>query len=231
VFLVFAGLFPPQPVTIDAFAMIADTLNAVGRMDLPPDALVLASPNDHLVMSFYGRRPIQSLAPIRKARLDTHRSDVVFIESWLFPEFAAPEPDDVRSAAAEHGVVLGDTEARDWADRLAWRSAERKLAQRVAHIQPPMETLPAFADAAVDRAAARQAPILAQELRRFGQLPVFRGFPIRGGTDLWTTFTYRLVDPVARSGTGLNAYERLRCGTGAVPSAHYVLYRSPAPCD
>jgi hypothetical protein len=231
-FLAASGLLLPRPVTVDTFAMIGDTLDTVGRLDLPPTARVYASPNSHLIFAFYGERPIQSLAPVRKAVLDAHPSDVVFIESWLYPEFAWPDPQDVARAAARRGTPVNTQEAQEWSRRLNTRAAATTLALRVQHVVPPLDPIPPFAEDAVAAAVAKQAPFLAMETERFGRLPVFRGYPITGGTDLWTTFAYRLVDPRSRSGANLNARSRLSCATGiVVPNSSWVVYHSPVPCQ
>jgi len=211
--------------------MLAEVLHAVDDLDLPPAARVYASPNAHLIFAFYGQRPIQSVAPVRKAFLDTYPADVVFIESRLYPEFPGPGVDEVHRAAARFGETLDGDDAQAWVRRLSTRHARDVLARQVAHVRPPLEPLPPFAEQAVAEAASRGAPFLAEELDRIAALPIFRGYPIRNGRDFWATFAYRLVDPEARGGDSLNAHDRLRCGSATVvPDTNYVVYHSPAPC-
>lgn len=230
-FLAAGGLILPRPLDADAFARIARTLDAVDRLALPPDAKVYASPNAHLVFGFYARRPIQSIAPIRKPFLDTHPRDVVVIEQRLYSEFPAPDPADVARTAAREGVVLSSSQAAEWSARLSTRHVASLVSPLVRRVEPPVGPLPSFADVAFRDASAAMQHLLTTELTRLSALPIFRGFPIRNGTDVWTTFAYRLVDPAARSGARLNAHDRLACGTAmVVPATNYVIYHSPAPC-
>jgi len=232
VFLGGAGLLRPPAPAPYAFENLGYTFEMLNYLQLRPDAKVYASPATQLVLTFYADRPVQSLAPIRKTFLDRYPGEVVYIEQEFDWEFLAPTASEVKIVAAESGYQVSDAEASTLALALRTRLARERTGPRVAAVLPELEPLAPIAEAVMTktRARARTLARLTQEEWTPEKYPFTRGFAIRTGAQLWETFFYRLVDPRSRSGSRLNAADRLRRGCAYfLPSANRVLFYSPAP--
>jgi hypothetical protein len=228
-FLVMSGLLRPAVVPhTRAFTNLADTFAALNALHLGPDAKVYAAPGSHLVLTFYGDKPVQSLAPIRKSFLDTWPGEVVHVDNQFDWEFAAPDADLLRASAAQHHRELDDDQAKMWAERLRSRYARERMAPLVAAVSPALEVLPPFAEAAMQEVRAHAQRWADEEHQRWEHVPFSRGLDVRSAADLWQVFFYRLVDPASRRGSRLNAADRLRQGTAwFVPSAQRVIFHAP----
>jgi hypothetical protein len=230
IFLGASGLLRWPSVGPYEFAKIADTFARLNALHLRPDAKVYAAPGSHLILTFYGDKPIQSLAPVRKSFLDNWPGEIVHIESRFEWEFGAPDATLLLASASRLGTPIGASEAADWAERLRSRVARERTAPLVDAISPPLESLPPFAEVAMVHVRARVLDWTADEHRRWEHVPFSRGMEVYTAADLWQVFFYRLVDPASRRGSHLNAADRLRHGVASfVPSGNRVVFYSPRP--
>lgn len=225
-----AGVLHLPPGGDQPFEKLHSTFDALNALHLRPDAKVYASPGRQLVLSFYSDKPIQSLAPVRKRFLDSYPGEIVYLEGQFDWEFAAPDHRDLQRQAARLGQELTSDEARNWERRLRTRFACERAAIRAAEVRPPLEPLPAFAEAAMKEVRVRAGQLASQEQHRWDRIPFSRGYAVRSGADLWEVFFYRLVDSNARRGGNLNAAARLRNSIAeCLPVTHEVLFYSPHP--
>ena len=231
-FLAVSGLLRPPAHDPDAFRKLALTFESINRLRLEPDAKVYASPSDNHVLAFYSGKPIQSLAPVRKSFLDSYPGEVLYIEHRFSWQFAAPSADDIEAVARRLGLERTPAEIEALRAALESRFAREQTRPAVADVVPPLEQLSPLARE-VMRATRIEAEALA-DIEELGwenrNLPFARGFRIRAVADLWQTFFYRLVDPAARGGAGLNAADRLRGGRAHfLPEANRVFFLAPLP--
>lgn len=199
-------LLPTLPVTDGFEPAHCAPLPALAALDLPADARIYATPNDHLVLQWYGGVPAQSIAPVRREFLERADHPIVIVER-LHTLPAEGDPLGWRGLAqlaASRGERLDEAAARDQSRRLGARVAREDLAARVAAVTPPLEPLPAWLQGAV---AAQRALTRRDHAARTAddQLPVIlRGFEQESWADWWPVFFYRFVDPDARRGAQLN---------------------------
>lgn len=226
-FLAVIGRVGPQART-PPFDGLAATFEALNALQLPDRARVYASPSSQLILGFYGERPFQSIAPIRRSFLESYPHDIVYLDSRYDYEFLSPDRAAIARAAARRGQRLTDAEAQDWARQLK----DRLILESVSSVRPQaLALLPPFAQDALEEVRREAGGRAAESLREYSRGPIFRGFPLETSTDVWQVFFYRLVDPVRRSGAGFNAAGRLSCAqVRLVPAAWLVLFHSPTPC-
>jgi hypothetical protein len=168
-----------------------------------PGGRVFASPGEHLVLTYYSGRPIQSIAPVRREWLDRFRHDLIILESSRYVPIA---PATVQETARRQGRVLTAAEAQ-------WRARDARMLATTLDLQasgvsvaPHPRALDALDDTLVE--AVRDAS------RRSVAMSV-RGTPFARDTTLldWQQFRhafyYWFSNPAARAGTGLN-YARCR---------------------
>ena len=106
--LVLAGQLLPSLTSKAPDRAFGDLVAGVRSWVLGPGGRIFASPNEHLILTYYTGRPIQSVAPLRKEWLDRFAGDLVVIEG---PWFDVLEPQEVRGLAGRLGLVLTPPEA------------------------------------------------------------------------------------------------------------------------
>jgi hypothetical protein len=195
-------------------------LNYIDSLHLNSDSRLYASPNNHLIFTFYSGLPVQSITPIRKSFLNSYQGDIVFIDdaAWALSD-ATLTPELVRRVANEGGESLSAEGAEHWCLLLATRIYREGMLRAVGFDRPAqLETLPAFAQKLLKR----------QE--RISLLPAdaffTRGFDIRTWADWRSIYFYRFVDPYEHRGPLANFAERLRGTEGMVLSRSAVVYYS-----
>ena len=206
--LVAARQIPPRLMFDEADSTSRDFVDLVGLVrSWTPGAggRIFASPNDHLVLTYYSGRFVQNIAPVRKEWLDHFGSDLIVIEA---PGFTTPNPSEVQETARGLGYELTAEEARSRAIRATWLATALRLTASGSSIVPP----PRRADV-LDRALVR----LVQESTRRETTRMVRGTPlgrVASPSDGWEyrhSFFYWFVDPVWRGTAGLN-YGACRAG-------------------
>jgi hypothetical protein len=203
--LMFVGLsnyLQPSPDDRDEYQAMQDVDSVVEYLDglaLRPDTRLFATPNEHLVLTFYTGLPVQSIAPIRKSFLDSYAGDVIFFEKVDFAPTEEISPAALRANAAARRHDLDTTAAEQLSWELASLKYRRNAAARVRRVQPPIAPVPAFA-----LEPFRRHDSECQQLERRSNEIVHRRSPFFGdlfvGTiaDWWNGFFYRFVDPLWR---------------------------------
>jgi hypothetical protein len=231
-YLATGGLLQYQTRPPFAFEKIGWTFEVLNGLHLQPDARVYASPSSNNVLMFYAGKPIQSLAPVRRSFLESYPGEVVYVEQQLNWEFAGPTSSTIRRAAKDLGAMPSDAEVESLRRQLSTRFARERTRSRVAAVVPELEPLSPLAAATMRRTRDRAQRMVEgeEQLWREWDFPFARGFSVRTGADWWQVFFYRLVDPVARGGAGLNAARRLKAGSAHfLPAANRVFFYSPLP--
>jgi hypothetical protein len=194
-------------------------LNYIDSLHLNSDSKLYASPNNHLIFTFYSGLPVQSIAPIRKSFLDSYHGDIVFIDEALALGGKTLTPGLVQHLANESGESLSAEGAEHWCLLLATRLYREAMLQAIGAGQPgQLETLPAF---------GRK---LLKEQEHISLSPwdalVTRGFDIRTWADWRSVFFYRFADPYGHRGPLANFTDRLRGAEGLVLSQRAIVYYS-----
>jgi len=206
-------------------------VQVLANLPLDSDTRLYASPNGHLILSFYTGLPIQSVVPIRKQFFDSFPGDIVLFEESI--EHMRPGDPlsraGIAAAAAAAGVSLSDAELTDMTDRMSTRIAREDLAERVAVVVPPATSPPGYLRAAIAEQRSEQLSRTRSASQRLLKFPFFRGTVIETIADLRPNFFYRFVHPEQRRGDLLNYANRLRSATAFVnPHQRWVVCHMPA---
>jgi hypothetical protein len=210
----------------DLFEAIYTVMDYLQKADLPDDTRLYATPNGHLVLTYYTGLPIQSVSPIRKTFLDSYPGPVVILRKAKY----VPPPDwrRVRALADSAGVSMTEDEARRWSERLASRVQREEVAGRVAEVRPAIVPVPDYLEpmlARVRRDTEKMRDMLGWHT---ASALMFRGFTIRTSPNWWQTYQYRFVDPASRSGKNVNYALRVRSAVAvALPRGRCIVYRCP----
>ncbi len=185
---------------------------------LGPGGRIFASPNEHLVLTYYSGRPIQSIAPVRQEWLDDFANDLIILESSAYDPVT---PARVQEAARRQGGSLTDAEAALRAREAIVVATARDLEASGVSVTPLPRPPDALDDELVD---------LVRQSTREAVHGFLRGTPL--GSDLtvatWrdfrNAFYYWFSDPRRRTGAGLN-YRACRAGASAtvLPNGYTVL--------
>lgn len=209
-----------------AEAAIAPMINALKAQRYPQDTRFYASPNFHLVWTYYTGLPVQSIAPVRKTFLDQHPSTIVYLELRWFNELAQPK--QVAQAAASAGISITLEEASALARDL-WRHqiGEHLATIPVAFERPP--PLPDFMTPVAEKMRRLSEKKKTEHLLRYENHPMFKGLPFSDPNLLWLAFFYRFSDLEQRVGEHTNIRDRI-VGSRAVmvPESRLVIYESEA---
>jgi hypothetical protein len=191
-----------------------------------PDTRLYATPNKHLVFTAYTGLPVQSVAPVRKAFLDSYPGEILLIETMPYRSI---HPEAVVEAARRAGVEPPAAEV----PRLVWQvtcSAMReRLEGRVAEVRPcaQEQELPAFLRPLADGLPSSTAEWMQKSRDPSVSYPVmFRGRAIVDHETWWVHYFYRFVGPERRGGAQLNYASRVRSARAWVFPAG-VLYQVP----
>jgi hypothetical protein len=202
----------------------------IGQLDvlkLRKETKLYATPNDHLVLTFYTGLPFQSIAPVRKSFLDRYPGDVVIVQSlrsWRSDSLAKPEK--LQVAALRAGKALSRPEAEQLSAELLTRDYQQTVIRNVTGVATStMEGMSPFARTAWQayRAQASEAYV---SLPREDPWIMTRGFSIANWPDCMDVFFYRFVNPDSRRGSNRNDVQRLRGAKAYVliPSGFVVFY-------
>jgi hypothetical protein len=84
--LVVSGQFPPRipPLLSEQDEGVIDLVGLLRSWTLAPGGRIFASSNDHLMLTYYSGRLVQSISPVRKKWLDELQEDLVVIEGARF---------------------------------------------------------------------------------------------------------------------------------------------------
>jgi hypothetical protein len=229
IFLLVAGvrLAQEKPEHRGEWRAVRTALQYLSELRYDPETRFYATPNEHLVLTYYSGLPVQSIAPVRKKFLESYKGPIVLFEkeefhtqpaSWLA----------VQAQARAAGIELSQTDAEKLAARLGTLAKRRRIVHNVMSVFPRLESLPAYTDA--DRfARTRDEEERSMAKKSLTGNPLFRAFEMTRFSDWWKLFFYRFVDPKSRMGAGLN-YARRISNSSATVVPGWVIYYSPAPC-
>ncbi len=215
-----ARFWPASPGDSNAF----DIVEELRAWDWRPGTRVYATPNHHLLLTFYCGMPVQSVAPVRKSFLDAYAGPILIVEAG--PRYEPLTGDEIRQALAAAGRFLSDAEAREWERRLTSHLTRAELCGRVAEVRPGPEALSADFDALPALQRRKTAQMVAAWVRTTGN-PMFKGYS-PADNHWWQIFYYRFVNPEARTGAGLNYADRVRDARAHVLPQGWVFYDCPA---
>ncbi len=212
-----------------ARAGVDQAIEYLERAEIRPDTRIYATPNEHLVLTFYTGLPVQSIAPIRKSFLDSHPGDVILFEKEDLSPTEPIEPEALQKLAAGANHSLDETAATLLAWELGSLSYRRRKAPAVAVVLPAPTPPPPFARSAFEE-HEREMQEKLERRNRFVQrrIPVFRDVMFVGSVyDWWNTFFYRFVDPVSRH-RNPNFGDRIRNATLTIlDGANWAVFHSP----
>jgi len=181
------------PLTTDAEA--TDYLGLVRSWELEPGGRIYATPNDHLVLTYYTGRPVQSIAPVRRTWLDRFPDDLVILEGPRYSRRLTSR--QVEDAATRLGLALSPADT------------ERRLREAVVlathfDVQASGVAVTALARQpdALDHAlvdVVRQSTRIAVQASLLDPEPTLSTWQ-----DFRDQFFYRFSDPAARIGDGRN---------------------------
>lgn len=229
-FLFASGRLQPLPGRV----LVEDTYAPASLMNELPvgeNTRWYATPNLHLVLTWYTGIPVQSIAPIRKSFLDSHPGDIVLIgRGGLPPTGEAPlSRAGIERSAAASGIELSRAQAIMWARRLSTRIDRERLAPRVARVEPPLTLLPEWVKKAVDHQRALDAKVLDEWCAFHERTPILRDCGLRHPEDWWPIFFYRFCDLDDRRGENLNYAARQKTGTAYLkPGSGWTVTHMPA---
>jgi hypothetical protein len=213
-----------QPSVTGQIADLTPLIKALDDTHFPPGTRFYATPNDHLIDTYYTGLPVQSLAPIRASFLRNYPGNIVFLETQM--DYSAPSPRETADAAARAGVTLSKAESRRYADAVWISLVNDGLARR--GIPPENVALPA-AIAPTKRHARVQSQIMrGVSLEICRTYLILRDIPTDSVNDLWMGFYLRFAQPEHRIGKELNILPRLlNAKREYFPTARVVLFDSP----
>jgi hypothetical protein len=209
---------PPSPSTFDV-------IERLRGLDLRPGTRVYATPNHHLVLTFYTGMPVQSVAPVRKPFLDHYPGEVVILEAG--PRYEPLTAAEIRQALLAAGGPVTEEEARRWEPSLPARLLREELRGHVAAVDGPDGPDPDGLAALGFAVRLKTVTAVARLAERTGN-PMFKGDLLPDYLTFWQTFYYRFVNPAERTGPWLNYADRVREGHAAVLPLGWVLHRCPA---
>ena len=214
--LVFSRQLPPS-LPGDFDPRFADLIQQIQRWTLR-DGRIYASPNDHLVFTYYTGRPVQSVAAVRRAWLDAYPGDLVILEGV---QYLRPNTIQAQEVARGAGVALSPADATIAAQDALMRATTVHL--QASGLQPTaLPSLPA-------RASDQPLLELTRDLTRQAAAQSTRGTPLgRQSFATWedyrTRFFFWFANPEQRAGPHLNyATCRTRARVTVHPSGHTVL--------
>lgn len=206
---------------------IASVIKTLEDLEYDADIRFYATPNEHLVNTYYTGLPVQSIAPVRSSFLDGYSGTIVFLEKQMTPPIFPS--DDIRDAVAPAGSHLDDTHVETIQDALWKHVVGHKLRARgLATTQPP--PLPTVAESLWEEYAAycREAESFQRDFLK--KAPIFRDVLVEQNEDLWDAFFVRFVDYQSRVGEHRNIHNRLKHSEVTyIPEALTVFYVSRSP--
>ncbi len=210
----------------DRFEGIRAVVGYLEDAELSEDTRLYASPNGHLVMTYYTGLPIQSVAPIRKTFLDSYPGPVVIIRKAKYAP--PPEVNEVMALAGDAGVVIDEGAAGDWVERIYSRVQREEVLGEVASVSPSLEPIPDYLAPVLERQRGETQAMRNMLSWHVSSALMFRGYTIRTSPDWWQTYKYRFVDPGSRSGANVNYADRVRLAVAvALPRGRCMVYHCP----
>jgi hypothetical protein len=196
--LVLAGQFPPRLTAGGPDHGFRRLVRSIRSWSLGPGGRILASPNDHLILTYYSGRPVQSIGPVRREWLDRFTGDLIVIEG---PWFELLAPAEVRETARRLGRERGPKETELRAEGAGRMATALDLAASEAHVEPP--PLPPD-DLDQELVAAVKNKTRQEVLRIVRSTPLGRFATPSNWREYRYAFFHWFSEPARRGGAGLN---------------------------
>lgn len=208
----------PAAVWPEARSDKYNVVRIVRSWRLGPGARVYASPNSHLVLTYYTGVPVQSVSAVRRAWLEGFDRDLVIVDDisydWLAPE-------DVVRMGERFGRTLTLAQANERSEELRWLVPALDLDGTVADLRPRPRPLDDFDRALVYALRAKTGEEMSKVVRG---TPLARVATPSNWREFWQFFFYWFAQPETRLGEHLNARTRLRLSRAHVLPGGEVVY-------
>jgi hypothetical protein len=188
---------------------------------------IYSLPVDHFGLMFYTGMPIQSVAPLRKEFLDSYKDDILILERAA--DYRTISIETIRQNALADGEGMGPEALQMWQRELSTRSVRERLAEVVKEVNPPLQTLPAWAKRAFEQGRSTPVALSESEDEATKNPAMFRGYNMTNWVRSWPVFYYRFVNPQNRSHPNLNYESRIRSARAVVLSSSWVIYHCDSP--
>jgi len=214
--------FLEKPSLVGSRQETAAVIDALQKIRFENGTRVYASPNNHLIYTYFTGLTVQSVAPVRKSFFSSYENPLVFIESQM--EVMFPDESDVRLAAKLENISLTPDQSKELC-ALVWTAiAAEELAKQGIAV-PPLPPLPGYLDPVLGKARLQMQDAREKSAKALKCWPIFRRLSSERIKDLWLGFFYRFVHPEERTGGNLNIFPRLRnAKLEFLPSANTVIY-------
>ena len=197
VILFLLGELPPTMLR-EAQAGQPAFIEMVRRWPIGPEGRIFASPSEHLILTYYTGRPVQSIFPVRQEWLDRFAHDLIILESTRFER---PTPSDIQAVAKLQGRILTPDEARSRAREAVVLATALDLQASGVAVMPAPKTPDAFDLALV----AEVRRTTRQSIKSWSAgTPLGRDETISTLEDFRHAFFYWFSNPTQRKGAGLN---------------------------
>lgn len=212
----------------DAWHTLDMSVEYLSNAKIDRSTKLFAAPNIQHMLTFYTGMAVQSIVPIRRTFLNSYPGDIIVVMSESFWRRGPLRADLLQREAQTAGQPLSNSEASGLTCRLSSLEYRSRAAAHVAHVNPPLESVPEFASELWKEHQLQSPAKLRRDFAWFPrQFILASNIQIREASDWWFAFFYQLVNPGERR-RHPNYEERLRNATLTVPScADWVFYYSP----
>jgi 4-amino-4-deoxy-L-arabinose transferase-like glycosyltransferase len=204
-------------------ADVKELVALVAGWDLRPGTKLYATPNDHLVLSYYTGLPFQSVAPVRRSFLDSYPGDVIILEGQT--RYVRLSVGRVQAIAASLGTVVDPESAEQRSRRSAEVAVRRAIEAQVGEMTPPLPALDRLDEALVEQVVSVTREQLSRDWRRQPMMRAFAG----DNVSYWGPFFYRFVGVESRLGAEHNYRRRISRGRALVLPQGLVIYDCRRP--
>lgn len=216
--LALVGQLRLSPVEVGWDGGKHDLVRLIRSWPLGREARVYATPNEHLVLTYYTGRPVQSLNAVRGSWLDRLDHDLVILDAPRYEEIPRPEVADI---AAEHGLRLAPEELPRRAREAQVAATVLDVAPRVAAIEPQPGRLDPFERELVEETRALTRRVI--DAATWGT-PMAQAGTRGDWKELWEFFFLRFADPETRARQEASIEERIARSWAHVLPGGWVVY-------
>jgi hypothetical protein len=188
----------PPPVPRPSDGQAAALIAMVRDWELGPGGRIFASPNEHLVLTYYSGRPVQSIAPVRREWLDGFANDLIILESSSYNPIM---PAQVQETARRQGLALSEAEAVIRGREAVIFATVRDLAASGVSVAPPRRPPDALDDVLTELVGPSTRETVRESLEG---TPLGRSATPANWHDFRTAFFYWFSNPARRTGPELN---------------------------
>jgi hypothetical protein len=188
-----------------AYGPVIDVLR---EREVEPGTRFYASPNHHLIWTYYTGIPVQSVAPVRREFFESFPHPIVFLETVVWGSFV--DPYEIGGVLVEHGESPDAKTVVEIQNAIWANQALVDVSKRDIPIPPPVK-IPSYLDDLVtasrldwEKGEARFVEQMQRDSACFRQVEVDRA------SDIWMSFFYRFSGYKDRIGTKANIISRLR---------------------